>query len=102
MGGTSSITPYSGYVKVMGSTEAYDDVDSITVELNVYRINASGSWTSVWSDSKSATDDFEVSIPSTRVNLASGHYYVIEGTHTVTHNGVTETNYSEPDPVYVY
>lgn len=102
LGGSSTIAPYTGYVKVTGITEAYEDVDSLTVELTVFRINASGSWTAVWSDSKTATDDFEVSIPSTRVNVASGYYYVIEGTHTVTHNGVTETNYSEPAPVYVY
>jgi len=102
LSGTSIITPYSGYVKVTGTTDAYYDVDKITVELTVYRINASGSWTEVWSNSKSATDDFEVSIPSTRINLDSGYYYAIEGKHTVKHNGVTETTYTNPDPVYVY
>lgn len=102
LGGSSTIAPYTGYIKVTGITEAYEDVDSLKVELTVYRIESSGSWTEVWSTIKTATDDFEVSYPSTRINVASGYYYVVQGTHTVTHNGITETNYSEPAPVYVY
>ena len=102
LSGTSTITPFSGYVKVSGWTEAYDDVDNLKVELTVYRVSTSGALTEVWSTTKTATDDFEVSYPSTRVNVTSGYYYAIEGKHTVTHNGVTETTYTNPDPVYVY
>ncbi|MBE7055744.1 MAG: hypothetical protein E7392_06500 [Ruminococcaceae bacterium] len=102
LSGTSILTPYTGYIKVSGSTEAYDDVDELTIELRVFRVSTSGTWTEIWSDSISATDDYEVTYPTTRINVTSKNYYAIESTHTVTHNGVTETCYSETDPVYVY
>lgn len=101
LSGTCTITPYTGYVKVNGLTEAYEDVDELTVELTVFRVNSSGSYTAVWTDSITGYDDFEVTYATKKVNVASKNYYIVEATHTVTHNGVTETCYSDTNPVYV-
>lgn len=102
LGGGCSIAPGAGYVIVEGHTEAYSDVDTLIIELTILKEVANGIYVEVWSDSLTGTDDFEVTYPSKRVYVDSGYDYMVEATHTVTHNGVTETNTSEAGDAYVY
>lgn len=101
-GGGCSITPYSGYVVVTGYTEAFETVDKITVKVSVLKEVSSGVWTEVWTKTLSDTDEDYVRITNTTVNVDNGYRYMVEATHTVKHGSLTETNYSETNPVIVY
>ena len=102
MSGGCSITPHSGYARVNGYTDAYEDVDEIIVELTVFKEVSAGCWIEVWSDSATEYDTYHGSYTAVNISLDSGYYYKIEGKHTVKHNGVTETTYSETEKAYVY
>lgn len=100
-GGGCSISPNYGYVVVGGHTDAFDSVDKLTITLTLFKETSPGYFVEIWSDSKTAYDDFEVTYTNTRVNVESGYRYMLEATHTVKHNNVTETNYSEAGPALV-
>ena len=102
LGGGCSITPYSGYVEVNGHTDAYEEVDELIVELTLFRVMTSGAWIEIWSNTYTGYDDIDYFTPAINVNVEPGCMYAVEATHTVKHNGVTETNYSEAGPVSVF
>ena len=102
LGGSCSIAPGAGYVTVGGSTEAFDDVSTIKVTLSILKEVSPGAFLAIWTDSATSYNDFEVGYTNTRVNVDPGYRYMVEAVHTVTHNGITETNTSDADPVYVY
>lgn len=101
LGGGCSISPEAGYVLVDGYTETFEDVNYLYVELTVFKEISPGCWLEVWSDSISGSYDCLVRYTTKRISVDSGYNYMVEATHTVSHNGVTETNYSETDSVYV-
>lgn len=100
--GKCIITPGTGCVEVSGYTEAFTSVSQASITLTVYRQTSSGSWTEVWSDTYTDYNTYLAEYDSTTVYVPSGYNYKIKGTHTVKNNGITETNYSESNPVYVY
>jgi len=101
-GGGCSITPYSGYVRVNGHTDAFDDVSELTVELSLLKEISSNCWVEVWSDTATEYNTFHAAYLATYVTVDSGYNYKLEATHTVKNAGITETNYSETNRVYVY
>lgn len=100
-GGGCSIAPSSGAVIVTGHTQAFERVDKITVKVVVMKEVAMGVWTEVWSQTMSDYDENYVCISNTTVNVDKGYRYMVEATHTVKHGSLTETNYSETNPVIV-
>ena len=101
-GGDCSISPGAGYVIVSGSTDAFDDVSTIKVTISILKEVSPGAFLAIWTDSVTNYNDFEVTYTNTRVSVDPGYRYMVEAVHTVTHNGITESNTSETDPVYVY
>lgn len=99
--GECSITPYDGYVKVYGITKAYDPVDEITVELALYKEVSPGSWSCIWSDSKTAYNTSSVKYPTTTVYVERGYNFKVVSNHIVTENGTTESSPLETNKVYV-
>lgn len=93
--GGCTITPYTGYVMVSGYTESYDDVAQLTVKLTVFQEKSPGYWVAIWTDSVTDYNTDYAIYPRSRVDVPIGYRYMVEATHTVKHNGVTETNYSE-------
>ena len=85
-----------------GSTESFDYVDSLTIQISILKETSPGYFVEIWTDSVTDYDEIEVGYTNTRVNVASGYRYMVEAVHTVTHNGITETNSSDTNPVYVY
>ena len=100
-GGGCSISPGYGYVKVSGHTDAFDNYDEVYVEITILKEVYPGVWSEIWSDYARSYNDFEITYPNKNVNVDSGYRYMVEATHTVKHNNVTETNYSEAGPVLV-
>lgn len=101
-GGGCDISPGAGYVIVSGDTDAFEDVSVITVKLTILKETSPGVFVAIWTDSATNYNDFEVGYTNTTVSVDPGYRYMVEATHTVTHAGVTETNTSDTDPVYVY
>lgn len=99
--GGCTIAPSSGSVIVTGHTQAFEAVDKITVEVSVLKEVAMGVWTEVWSQTLSDYDENYVCISNARVAVDKGYRYMVEATHTVKHGSLTETNYSETNPVIV-
>lgn len=101
LGGGCTITPYSGYVMVSAHTDAYDDADQLIVKVTVLQEVSRGYWRAIWSDSVTEYNTYHTAYPKTRVNVPSGYNYMVESTHTVKHNGLTETCNSEAGSAYV-
>lgn len=91
--GTCYISPSNGYVTVWGTTVAYNSVSEISVTLTIFKQLSSGAWQSVWSDMVTDYNTDYGDFPKRNVIVSPG-YYRVEGTHTVRHNGITETNTS--------
>lgn len=100
-GGGCTITPYSNYVMVSGHTDSFNYVDQITVKVTVLQEVSRGYWRAIWSDSITEYNETHTAYPRTRVNVTPGYNYMVEAIHTVKHNGVTESNYSETGSAYV-
>jgi len=100
--GSCSIAAGDNCVTISGQTDAYQDVDEISVTVTILKEVSSGYFRAVWSDTATATDDCQVVYTNTTVAMEPGYRYMVEATHTVKHNGVTETNYSEAGYAYVY
>lgn len=100
-GGGCAFTPYSNYLMVSGHTDAFDIADKLTVKVTVMQEVSRNCWVSVWSDSITEYNTYHTAYPRTRVDITPGYNYMVEAVHTVTHNGVTESNYSETNIKYV-
>lgn len=101
-GGGCTISPYSGYVMVSGHTDAYYDASVLTVTLTILKEISPGSWLAIWSDSATEYNTYHAAYTKKKVTVESGYNYMIEATHTVKHNGLTETTHSEAGVAYVY
>ena len=101
-GGGCTITPYNGYVMVSGHTDAYYDAKELTVTITILKEISPGNWLAIWTDSATEYNTYHAAYPKKKVNVESGYNYMIEATHTVRHNGLTETTHSEAGVAYVY
>lgn len=101
-GGGCTISPYSGYVMVSGHTDAYYDATELTVTLTILKEISPGNWLAIWTDSATEYNTYHAAYPKKKVTVESGYNYMIEATHTVKHNGLTETTHSEAGVAYVY
>ncbi len=94
-GGGCTITPYTGYVMVSGHTDSFDTSDQLTVKLTILQEVSPGAWKAIWTDSVTEYNVMHTAYVKRRVDVPIGYRYMVEATHTVKHNGVTETCYSE-------
>jgi len=101
-GGGCSIAPSSGAVIVAGHTSAFEAVDKITVKISVLKEVSTGVWTEVWTQTLNDYEEDYVCISNTTIDADRGYRYMVEATHTIKHGSLTETNYSETNPVTVY
>ena len=101
-GGGCAISPYNGYVMVSGHTDAYYDATELTVTITILKEISPGNWLAIWTDSATEYNTYHAAYPKKKVTVQSGYNYMIEATHTVKHNGLTETTYSEAGVAYVY
>ncbi len=99
--GSCTITPGTGYVYVNGETNAYESVESITVELKLYKEKSPGSWVKVWGDSATANNADEVKYRRTKVTVDSGYNYKICSTHSIENGSYNESNDAKPIICYV-
>lgn len=102
MGGGCTISGGGGYVMVDAHTDAYYEAYKLKVELTVFKEEYANIWVEVWSDDVTTFYDYSVGYPTTTISVDSGYNYKIEATHTVTHNGITETCFSDAKKVYVW
>lgn len=100
--GGCTITPHKGYVTVSGHTDAYYDATELTVTITILKEISPGNWLAIWSDSATEYNTYHAAYPNKNVTVQSGYNYMIEATHTVKHNGLTETTHSEAGVAYVY
>ena len=99
--GSCTLTAGTGYVYVKGETIAYEPVESITVELELYKEARPGYWVKVWSDSATANDADNVTYRKTKVTVDSGYNYKLRSTHSIENGNYYESNDTETSGHYV-
>ncbi len=99
--GSCNITPGTGYVYVNGKTTAYESVESITVELKLFKEMKPGYWVKVWDDFATANNADEVQYEKTKVTVDSGYNYKLSSTHSIENGSYNESNDSKPIICYV-
>ncbi len=99
--GSCTITPGTGYVYVKGDTNAYEPVESITVELKLYKEMEPGYWLKVWGDSATANNADEVKYRKTKVTVDSGYNYKLCSIHSIKNGSYYESNDAETSVCYV-
>lgn len=101
-GGGCSISGGGGYVMVDAHTDSYYEVYKLKVELSVLQEVYADFWVEVWHDDVTTFYNDYLAYPTTTISVESGYNYKIEATHTITHNGITETCTSYANKVYVW
>ena len=99
--GTCSIARAdSTHINISGATNATQTCDKVKLVLYVER---STSYATGYSTYKTyhytAEDVYELAKAVSNIKVDKGYYYRVAGVHSVTHNGVTETNNSVTDPI---
>ena len=98
--GTVSITDKgNGVVYVSGITNCLSVCDSVRVNVYLQRL-VNGSWQTVASRSHTSNN---TPYTSYGISLAvrKGYYYRVTGSHSVTHNGRTESTSTATDAIYI-
>lgn len=99
-GGDCTIDLRPGFIYCTGHTYAYEYVNTITVELELYRLK-NGEWELYWSDSETAHHTDQVDYPRTKVVAETGYYYKLKGIYSVSHSLRNESCDSETDVYYL-
>ena len=99
--GTSSIARTdSTHISISGATTCTRTCDKVILTLYVER---STSYATGYSTYKSyyysAEDVYSLVKAVSNIKVDKGYYYRVAGVHSVTHNGVTETNNSVTNPI---
>ena len=99
--GTSSIARAdSTHINISGGTNAMRTCDKVILTLYVER---STSYATGYGTYKTyhytAEDVYSLAKEISNIKVDRGYYYRVAGVHSVTHNGVTETNNSVTDPI---
>lgn len=99
--GSCNITTGTGYVYVKGETTAYEPVESITVELKLFKETKPGFWVKVWGDSATANNADNVKYRKTKVTVDSGYNYKLYSIHSIENGSYYESNDLETPGYYV-
>lgn len=99
--GTSTIARAdSTHINISGATNASQRCDKVILTLYVEQ---SSSYATGYSTYKTyhytAEDVYSLVKAVSNIKVDKGYYYRVAGVHSVTHNGVTETNNSVTDPI---
>ena len=99
--GTSSITREdSTHINISGATNATQSCDKVILTLYVER---STSYATGYGTYKTyhytAEDVYSLVKGVSNIKVDKGYYYRVAAVHSVTHNGVTETNNSVTNPI---
>ena len=99
--GTSTIARAdSTHINISGATNASQRCDKVILTLYVEQ---SSSYATGYSTYKTyhytAEDVYELAKAVSNIKVDKGYYYRVAGVHSVTHNGVTETNNSVTNPI---
>lgn len=89
----------NGVVYISGTTNCYTTCDKVSVSIYLERL-VNGSWQTVTSRSHTSTNTY---FTSYGISLAvkKGYYYRVVGSHSVTHNGITEANTTASNAIYI-
>ena len=99
--GTSTIVlADSTHINISGATTCTRTCDKVILTLYVEQ---SSSYATGYSTYKTyhytAEDVYQLAKGISNIKVDSGYYYRVKGVHSVTHNGVTETNNSVTNPI---
>ena len=89
----------NGVVYISGETNCLSTCNSVSINIYLERL-VNGSWQTVSSRSHTAKNTY---FTSYGISLAvrKGYYYRVTGSHSVTHNGVTESTTTATDAIYI-
>lgn len=89
----------NGVVYISGTTNCYTTCKKVSVSVYLERL-VNGSWQTVSSRSHTSTNTY---FTSYGISLAvkKGYYYRVVGSHSVTHNGITEANTTATNAIYI-
>ena len=99
--GTSSITRAGDTkINISGSTNATRTCDTVRLTLFVERSKSYATGYSTYKTYAYSDEDVYSLVKGiSNITVEEGYYYRVAGVHSVTHNGVTETNNSVTDPI---
>ena len=99
--GTTSITREdSTHINISGDTTATRTCDKVKLTLFVERSTSYATGYGTYKTySYTAEDVYQLAKEISNIKVDKGYYYRVAGVHSVTHNGVTETNNSVTDPL---
>ena len=99
--GTSSIARTdSTHISISGATTATRTCDKVKLTLFVERSTSYATGYGTYRTySFNAEDVYSLVKEISNIKVDRGYYYRVAGVHSVTHNGVTETNNSVTDPI---
>lgn len=89
----------NGVVYISGETDCYSVCSSVSVNIYLQKL-VNGSWQTISSRYHTSKNTH---VASYGISLAvqKGYYYRVTGTHSVTHNGVTESNSTSTNAIYI-
>lgn len=89
----------NGVVYISGETDCLSTCDTVRVNIYLQRL-VNGSWQTVASRSHTSSNTH---FTSYGISLAvkRGYYYRVTGSHSVTHNGVTESTTTATNSIYI-
>ena len=90
----------STHINISGATTATQTCDKVKLTLFVERSTSYATGYGTYKTySYTAEDVYQLAKGVSNIIVDSGYYYRVAAVHSVTHNGVTETNNSVTDPI---
>ena len=90
----------STHINISGATTATQTCDKVKLTLFVERSTSYATGYGTYKTySYTAEDVYQLAKGVSNIKVDSGYYYRVAAVHSVTHNGVTETNNSVTDPI---
>lgn len=89
----------NGVVYISGDTSCLSTCDKVSVNIYLERL-VNGSWQTVSSRSHTAKNTYYTSY-GVSLAVRKGYYYRVTGSHSVTHNGRTESTSTATDAIYI-
>ena len=99
--GTSTIARTdSTHISISGATTATQTCDKVKLILCVERATSYATGYGTYKTyTYNAEDVYQLAKEISNIKVDKGYYYRVAGVHSVTHNGVTETNNSVTNPI---
>ena len=90
----------STHINISGATTATQTCDKVKRTLFVERSTSYATGYGTYKTSSyTAEDVYQLAKEISNIKVDKGYYYRVAGVHSVTHNGVTETNNSVTNPI---